>query len=952
MSKPADNRTLPIKESNLFKQVVKHYEGKAYKKGLKAADAVLKRFPEHGETLAMKGLLLNCMERKEEAYELVKRGVKNDLRSHVCWHVYGLLYRSDREYNEAIRCYKQALRLDGDNLTVLRDLALLQVQMRDLPGFIETRTTMLNGKPGNRQNWLCLAVAHHLAGHCEVAAGVLESYEGTLTADDIGSERYEHSEVLLYKAEVLEEGGMAERALASLDTAESRGYIRDRIGALEVRGRLLRALGRHAEARALYRRLLRVNPEHHGYHAALRAVLLEEKKEESAGGEQGGQSAALSVPQRIRLVGTYAELQREQPHGSAARRIPLDFLEGQAFEEAADLYVRRYILKGIPSLFSDLRPLYKDPAKVEALGSLFARFEASLEGTGRLPPAPAGPFARDGDAAATEHVAEAHALSPQALVWVRLYLAQHADALGNTAGALRALGQCAEHTPTLVELHSVRARVLRHAGDAAGAAAAADEARRLDLADRYLNCRAVKELFRAGEVRRAETTAALFTKGEGGAGAGPDAPPPADPSPALFEMQAAWYEIAGGRAYLARGELGKALKRFLRVDAHFADFVEDQFDFHQYCMRKQTLRAYVAMLRMEDGLYRHATYSAAMKGAVQAYLQLADAADARATVARAAADEAAGLSQEDARRLRQKQRKEEQRRAKAEAEAAAKAAADTAAAGKKVPEKGADPKKKDLDPDGTLLAAVEDPLKEATRIVARLCEAAADRLDTHWLAFEVYLRKGRHLLALRAVKHAQRVAGVDDPLAHSMLVRLGLAAQRVQQPAAATTANGTGGEADAAAAEAAAAAAAAQAALVQGLLGEQLAFLLGSGGSISSSDVAHYHESWAARHGGASLRHAAASAELGAELRPEGGREAAVQALLAADVEGAPHAACVEVHALLAGKLGDAAAADTWRTKCAASFRWSRYFGGADMAPLPEAGLAEGLAEGLAKVAL
>ena len=29
---------------------------------------------------------------------------------------------------------------------------------------------------------------------------------GTLTSDDIGSERYEHSEVLLYKAEVLEEG--------------------------------------------------------------------------------------------------------------------------------------------------------------------------------------------------------------------------------------------------------------------------------------------------------------------------------------------------------------------------------------------------------------------------------------------------------------------------------------------------------------------------------------------------------------------------------------------------------------------------------------------------------------------------------------------------------------------------------------------------------------------------
>ena len=42
-------------------------QSKAYKKGLKAADTVLKKFPEHGETLAMKGLLLNCLERKEEA---------------------------------------------------------------------------------------------------------------------------------------------------------------------------------------------------------------------------------------------------------------------------------------------------------------------------------------------------------------------------------------------------------------------------------------------------------------------------------------------------------------------------------------------------------------------------------------------------------------------------------------------------------------------------------------------------------------------------------------------------------------------------------------------------------------------------------------------------------------------------------------------------------------------
>ena len=41
-------------------------------------------FPGDIETLAMKGLTLNCLGRKEEAYEFVRRGLRNDLKSHVC----------------------------------------------------------------------------------------------------------------------------------------------------------------------------------------------------------------------------------------------------------------------------------------------------------------------------------------------------------------------------------------------------------------------------------------------------------------------------------------------------------------------------------------------------------------------------------------------------------------------------------------------------------------------------------------------------------------------------------------------------------------------------------------------------------------------------------------------------------------------------------------------------
>ena len=45
------------------------------------------------------------------------------------------------------------------------------------------------------------------------------------------------------------------------------------------------------------------------------------------------------------------------------------------------------------------------------------------------------------------------------------------------------------------------------------------------------------------------------------------------------------------------------------MSKHFGDIHEDQFDFHSYCIRKSTLRAYVDMLRMEDTLYSHRFYA-------------------------------------------------------------------------------------------------------------------------------------------------------------------------------------------------------------------------------------------------------------------------------------------------------------------------------------------------------
>lgn len=64
------------------------------------------------ETLAMKGLFLSCVDRKPEGYELVKRGVRMDMTSHIVWHVYGIMHRADKNFEEALKCYIQANRIE------------------------------------------------------------------------------------------------------------------------------------------------------------------------------------------------------------------------------------------------------------------------------------------------------------------------------------------------------------------------------------------------------------------------------------------------------------------------------------------------------------------------------------------------------------------------------------------------------------------------------------------------------------------------------------------------------------------------------------------------------------------------------------------------------------------------------------------------------------------------
>jgi hypothetical protein len=114
-----------------------------------------------------------------------------------------------------------------------------QIQTRDIAGFLDTRYQLLQIRANNRTNWLGFAVAHHLSNNFDLAVQVLEAYESTV--DEIpDGEAYEHSELLLYKAMVLQEGGRAQEALHLLVASQVAPTLRLSCAAGPMAGSQLR----------------------------------------------------------------------------------------------------------------------------------------------------------------------------------------------------------------------------------------------------------------------------------------------------------------------------------------------------------------------------------------------------------------------------------------------------------------------------------------------------------------------------------------------------------------------------------------------------------------------------------------------------------------------------------------------------------------------------------------
>lgn len=803
---------LPPKQNGIFKKILKCYDHKQYKMGLKLAKQILSN-PEtanHGETLAMKGLILNCMGKKDEANEFVRKGLRNDLTSHVCWHVYGLLQRSEHKYDEAIKCYRNAIKYDKDNITILRDLSLLQIQMRDLEGFRDTRYQLFMLRSAQRVSWLSFAAAYHLLKDYSTAAKILDEFRRTQKQQKEQNSNnkiedkeksnhpepidYEQSELLLYEVMILHEAGCYKEALDFLNKNASQ--ICDRLAVLEYKSLLLLALGRNVEAAKLLQdQLISRNQENHLYYQQLEQALNLDPQDENN-----------------RLI-LYQNIQQKYPRSQVPFKIPLSFVNSpEKFKPLVDEYLRKSIRKCLPALFRNLRPVYKneydklvynlnqDYLKLQQLPSSNTKGNRSnttdfglydlfyIESSNKSVEARkirSSVFERHGIPTKIKIIQDLvmsyyknliettsfdsdpttkNSENKTNILWVYYYLAQHYDYLGQYDTALEYVHLAIEHTPTLIELLTLKGKIYKHMGDFEKAVEQVNEAQRLDTADRYLNSKCAKYLLRAKKVAHAEQMCSKFTR------AGVSV------TENLNEMQCMWFHLETAHAYLKMNMYGMSLKKCFEIDAFFSEVTEDQFDFHTYCMRKMTLRSYVRLLRMEDVLRSHRFYFEAAELAINIYLKLYDAPLVEGKENQDCNNVGNQLSASELKKIKSKERK-----------AAAKQQQNQKQGNNKVTnndgdyEKQGGGKNKQKNPsqqnsnkqsqsseapttfndtsglDPKSLEHPKDPLEDAKKFLIPLKLYATERIDTHLLAFEVYRRKDKLLLMLQSVKNAMKL---------------------------------------------------------------------------------------------------------------------------------------------------------------------------------------------------
>ena len=504
---------------------------------------------------------------RNEGLSLINKGLGFNIKSSICWRVKGLAHKSDRDYENAMKCYKKAHDYDNKNQRILTDLSSLQIQLKKFDDFKETRKKLwlLNQ---DKLNYISYFVSLYLDKQYQQCLGFLNDEE---TLNKFITDKVELNEVYLLKIKVLLKQEKYQNCLKFLNEKLKKNQIVDQLNALQIRLEIEIKLNKIDDATKTVLQLIDKNPENLNYHNKYQSLI---------GNEQD-------------LISIYKSLQEKYPKCNTIKRILLECCNDEKeFEILLNEYLIKKFKKSVMSLYNDIRSLYKNKSKQIIIDKLINLYRNELSTNYR--------FNEKDDKLSA---------SPMCLLWVNYFYCSRLIDINNFELALKILNETINIVPTCIELFVLKGKLYKYVGNKLLAFKYLNIGRELDKADRYLNTKCTRYAFRCNKIEKAEEIVSLFLKKTEG-------------TLSLQNLQVIWYQIECGESHLKLKQYGPSIKQYENIYYHFETFWKNQTDFHRYSYRKCAIGSYLQLLDWEYNLRNHPFFIRASKNAINIWFKI------------------------------------------------------------------------------------------------------------------------------------------------------------------------------------------------------------------------------------------------------------------------------------------------------------------------------------------
>lgn len=497
------------------------------------------------------------------------------------WHFLALYHKEEKNYNQAMKCYLQAIKNDPSNFNVIRDLSYLQLYLRQYLPFLETAKKGVDQRPGLVVNWVTYSFANYLTKNYEFAFKLLDSCEKINPAKP-----QEKNEIILFQAHILK---LQNKELEGIEFLENnKKYILllnlfiIYFNLFNFPSFVLDKTLYHEKIISFSRKFpekydfclekiekaLEINSENLSYFLAYMEVNYNKKlqKDESTDANNT-KKIQLEKFEDLLNVAKNPEISKElitcvltlknKYKSRVISRIEMALLDGEEFKNLIKEYLAMQIKSGIPSIFINLKFIYNlQSHKIEIINDIINELLNDLEKNKKISIKKSKKDQKEND----EFILID--LVPE-FIWLYFFAAHHFYFLGNMEKALYFINLALDKTPTVVEFYMLKSKIFEHSGLLDKSADAYEKAKKLDLGDRYLNAKYAKKYVRQNNLEKANEIMKEFVRD-----------PLIDEN--IDHVQCMWYETECAFAYLRNKNLLRAHRLFSSMIFHFTTIVEDQ----------------------------------------------------------------------------------------------------------------------------------------------------------------------------------------------------------------------------------------------------------------------------------------------------------------------------------------------------------------------------------------